>query len=173
MPRCVMLWAALLFVACCTTTARPALAKPTLKGPLPGVLQFDADTGFATLEGQGHLTLMGKVAVYGEFQFVPGDEFGSLEGAGVAVLAAANGDVLVASVKWLIDAEGNGELEFRWPGEITLTDGTTVESTRRFVELPFGGLKATSSLFSDFTGDLSGVRIEMTGEIVDPDPIDF
>jgi hypothetical protein len=49
------------------------MAAPTLKGPLPGEFQLDPDTGLATLRGAGRLTLMGKVAVYGEFRFVPGE----------------------------------------------------------------------------------------------------
>lgn len=144
---------------------------PTLKGPIEGGLQLDPATGLATFQGSGHLTLMGEVAVHAEFLFGPGDLPGSLAGTGVAVFTAANGHVLVANVLWSIDPDGQGRLEFRWPDEITLGDGTTVKSTGRFVELPFGGLRATSSE----TGLLDGgkrILLELTGEIVDPDPLD-
>jgi hypothetical protein len=150
--------------------ACPAFARPTLKGPLTGVLQFDPDTGSAVFEGSGHLTLMGRVAVYGEFIFVPGEEPNSADGVGVAAFLGANGDVLVANVLWTIDADGNGDLEFRWPGEIAFSDGTTIESTGRFVELPFAGLRGTST--SDGFGEGRLTRITMTGEIIDPDPLD-
>lgn len=158
-----------------TAVSPSAMATPTLKGPLPGEFQFDPDTGLATFQGTGHLTLMGKVAVYGEFLFVPGEDEGSLEGLGVMAIVGANGDVLVANVKWLLDADGIGDLEFRWPGEITFSDGTTVKSTGRFVELPFKGLRATSTLEKDVDwgdGVIAKTQITMTGQIVDPDPLD-
>jgi len=86
-------------------------------------------------------------------------------------IEAANGDVLVSNVSWEFDAERNGSLEFRWPGKIVFADGTTVESTGRFVELPFGGLRGTSTFVVN--PDMDYVIVKMTGEIVDPDPIDF
>jgi hypothetical protein len=156
-------------------TAGQRPTGPTLKGPLPGVLQFDPGNGLATFEGSGHLTLTGKVAVYDEFLFAPGDPPGSLTGTGVMTFVAANGDVLVSNVPWHIDPEGEGKLEFRWPGEVALRDGTTVGSTGRFVELAFKGLRATSTLERDVDwgdGFLSGDQITMTGQIVDPDPLD-
>jgi hypothetical protein len=151
-------------------TATSTLANPTLKGSLPGVLDIDPNTGFATFDGGGHLTLMGKVTVYGEFDFVEGEEPDTLEGVGIAEIVAANGDVLVADVVWDIDADGNGDLEFRWPGEVTFSDGTTVESTGRFVELPFAGLRGTSTTTEFQNRTVTGIT--MTGEIVDPDPLD-
>jgi polyvinyl alcohol dehydrogenase (cytochrome) len=159
----------------------PAAAKrsdgPTLKGPMPGNLQFDPTTGQGTFEGGGRLTLMGKVDVHAEFLFAPGDVPGSLVGTGVAAFTAANGDVLVANVLWFIDPSGEGRLEFRWPDEITFRDGSTARSTGRFAELPFAGLRGTSTadrLTVDW-GDGSAVefKITMTGEIIDPDPIDL
>jgi hypothetical protein len=150
---------------------------PVLKGDLPGDLTFDED-GFATFAGIGHLTLMGRVVVYGEIQFSFDEDTGGVLGIGVMAIEAASGEFLVSNVSWEIDADGNGDLEFRWPGEIVFADGTTVASSGRFVELPFGGLKGTSSLDADVDwGDGYMNRritssILMTGEIVDPDPLD-
>lgn len=159
-------FAALAIVA---LAAQAALAGPTLKGPLDGQLTFDpGGSGAAVLIAEGHLTLMGKVIVYGEFVFEPrdGGEPGDLDGIGVAFIVAANGDILVANVVAAIDADGSGRMEWRWPGAITLGDGTVIESTGRFVELPFAGLKLI--LITEF----QNVKMRMTGEIVDPDPID-
>jgi hypothetical protein len=151
-----------------------AAAQPTLKGPLEGFLIRDpAGSGAAVFVGNGRLTLMGLVDVYGEFDFEPSDDDAEL-GLGVMVFQAANRDRLVANVRWEIDADGNGQLEFRWPGEITLASGQTVRSTGRFVELPFGGLRGTSTLTSPSVVNpyMDYARIRMTGEIVDPDPLD-
>jgi len=148
-------------------------AGPTLKGPLRGTLETVDDSWHAgVLMAEGHLTQMGKVAVYGEFLFEDGPEPGSYDGRGVVVFVAANGDLLVSNVAWEIDSQGHGDLEFRWPGQIELWDGTTVESTGRFVELPFAGLRATSTT-EMFINRTVTPLIDMTGEIVDPDPIDF
>jgi hypothetical protein len=148
-----------------------------LKGDLPGDLTFDED-GFAAFEGIGNLTLMGRVAVYGEFQFVFNDDSEGIKGIGVMAIGAANGDVLVSKVSWNIGADGQGDLEFRWPGEIVFSDGTLVMSTGNFIELPFAGLKGTSTLSTQvdwgdgFINRSVTSPISMTGEIVDPDPLD-
>ena len=172
MERHSLIISAVATLTLCFAAANHSHANPTLKGPLPGVLDIDPATGFATFEGSGRLTLMGKVTVYAEFVFVEGETPDSLEGAGIAEITAANGDVLVSNVVWNIDADGSGALEFRWPGEITFSDGTTANSTGRFVELPFAGLRGVSNV-SVFGPGANGVRIDvrMTGEIIDPDPI--
>jgi hypothetical protein len=90
----------LIAVAVLLTLLLPAVtatAKPTLKGPLQATqdVEIDAD-GFAVLRANGHLTLMGRVSLYGEFVFTP-NAAGGLDGAGVAAIIAANGDVLVAN----------------------------------------------------------------------------
>lgn len=150
---------------------------PVLKGDLPGDLTFDED-GFATFEGIGNLTLMGRVAAYGEFQLVFNDDSGGIEGIGVMAIEAANGDVLASKVSWNIGADGHGDLEFRWPGGIVFSDGTLVMSTGNFIELPFAGLKGTSTLTAPvdwgdgFINRSVTSPILMTGEIVDPDPLD-
>ncbi|HMP03202.1 MAG TPA: hypothetical protein PKD86_05585 [Gemmatales bacterium] len=148
--------------------ANQAHGQPTLKGPIDGLLVSDPATpGFMSFFGSGHLTLMGAVAVRAEFQFVPGNVPGTLQGVGIAAIVAANGDVLVSNVRWVIDPSGQGKLEFRWPGVITFQDGTVVASTGRFTSLPFGGLRGTSTLLGS-----GKTRLTMTGEIVDPDPLD-
>lgn len=146
----------------------------TLKGPLRGRLTFDKDdSGFATYLGVGRLNLMGRVVAYGEFQFDPGEEEGTQLATGVTAFLSEDGEFLVASVKWFIDADGNGDLEFRWPGEVTFRNGLTVASTGPFVELPFGGLRGvTTELPNVLPPTELFIHVRMTGEIVDPDPLD-
>lgn len=142
--------------------AERAVADPTLKGPLAGELRFDPDEpGFAVLTAKGHLTLMGRVEVYGEFLFAPGSEPGFVEGAGVAVIVAANGDLVVSDVLWLVDPDGRGELEFRWPDQITLSDDGVVHSTGRLRELPFAGIRGTSpnARNGDITICMTGAQV--------------
>jgi hypothetical protein len=94
-------------------------------GPLPFVLNGEAS----------HL---GNFTSYGEIEFVPGEEPGSLVGEGVAAFRAANGDLLVAVVTWEI-AAGTGDfrtscIHFSWRDSVTFSDGTTVFNTGRFVD---------------------------------------
>jgi hypothetical protein len=143
---------------------------PALTGPIRCALRFDPETGQATLHGLGLLNLMGLVQVRGELQFIPGAEPGSLDGVGVMAFRTLDGELLVSNVVWYIDADGNGDLEFRWPKEITFRDGTTVASTGPFVDLPFGGLRGIS-IGSPALLDVN-LQVRMTGEIIDPDPLD-
>jgi hypothetical protein len=95
------------------------------EGPTPFVL---SGTG-------SHL---GQYEAYGEIEFGPGDEPGSLIGQGVAVFEAASGDLLVGVVTWNVDA-GDGEfrtshIHFAWRDFIAFEDGTIVVNTGRFVD---------------------------------------
>jgi hypothetical protein len=95
----------------------------------PGPLPF-------TLSGEA--SHLGKFTSYGEVAFVPGEEPGTMVGEGVAVFRAANGDLLVGAVAWEV-AAGSGDfrtsrVHFSWRDAVTLSDGTVVASTGRFVD---------------------------------------
>jgi hypothetical protein len=55
---------------------------------------------------------------------------------------------------------------------VTFSDGVIARSTGRFRSLPFAGLRATSTTTSFVNRSITNPLITMTGEIVDPDPLD-
>src|SRR5262245_61387231 len=101
------------------------------EGPLPFVLSGEAP----------HL---GKFTAAGEVEFAPGQEPGSLVGAGVAVFTAADGDQLVGVVSWNIDPAAHDSaatsITFHWRDSVTFSDGSVVNSTGRFVDKKPPGL---------------------------------
>ena len=84
----------------------------------------------------GTASHLGKFTAYGEVEFVPGEEEGSLEGDGVVVFTAANGDLLVGVVSWDVDASGaeprTSHIHFSWRDSVEFSDGSIVFSTGRF-----------------------------------------
>src|SRR5262249_10227368 len=69
---------------------------------------IDATAGGVTsFTLSGTASHLGQFTAYGEVEFVPGEELGSLEGMGVVVFEAANGDLLVGNVAWQVDAGGD------------------------------------------------------------------
>jgi hypothetical protein len=101
-----------------------------------GAIDFSTE-GTSVFDLQGSASHLGKFSAYGEVEFQPGAEAGSLLGDGVAVFKAANGDLLVGITTWDLDAEMNGEqtahIHFSWRDSVQLSDGRTVASTGRFV----------------------------------------
>jgi hypothetical protein len=97
---------------------------------------FHASTdGPSTFVLAGTAPHFGKFASYGEIAFRPGE----LEGVGVAVLEAANGDLIVGVVSCHLDASGVGQIHFSWRDSVEFSDGTVVSNTGRFVRhLPPG-----------------------------------
>lgn len=89
-----------------------------------------------TLEGQA--SHLGNFTSVGEVVFSPGREADTQIGVGVAVFRAANGDLLVGHMVWSISAAVQGErtaaIQFRWSDSITLSNGTVVTNTGRFVD---------------------------------------
>ena len=129
--------------------AAPAFGKPAEKPPKTNpaivlnkwsgqILGIDPEQGLS--EGDYPFTLdgtashLGKFTARGEITFV--DDGAGLAGDGVAVFTAANGDQLVGSVSWDIDApDGNGnsgsEISFHWLDSVVI-GGKTFQSTGRF-----------------------------------------
>src|SRR5262245_34325793 len=102
---------------CLTTPTWPKvtlLVLLTLVGTLPGAAigkapvkmkDFEGQIDFSTEETspftiEGTASHLGRFTCFGEVDFVPGTEEGSLIGDGVAVFVAANGDLLVGAVTW-------------------------------------------------------------------------
>jgi hypothetical protein len=101
-----------------------------------GVIQFsDATRQQATFTLGGTEKNIGRFTSYGELDFVPGAEQGTLDGTGVVVLTAANGDMLVGVATAQLDANAStGDFHFSWRDSVTLRDGTTVSNTGRFAK---------------------------------------
>jgi|SRR5438067_2110397 len=80
----------------------------------------------------GTATHVGRFAARGEIEFHPGATDGTLDGVGVAVLAAADGHLIVGVVSCHLDADGAGEVRFSWRDAVEFSDGTVVGNTGRF-----------------------------------------
>jgi hypothetical protein len=92
------------------------------------------DHGLVELRMAGEAGGLGDCVCYGQFNTVPGGEPGVLEGTGVVAFTAANGDVLVGVIDTTVYMlEKLISFEIHWRDEVTFSDGTTVESTGRFV----------------------------------------
>jgi hypothetical protein len=116
------------------------------------LLGFSAGSAFAQsavkLKGEGTIHLstsgpspfvlsgtashLGQCTCNGEINLVPGQNQGSLDGVGVAVFQAANGDLLVGVVTYHTEADGGGQIAFSWRDSVEFSDGRTVFSTGRF-----------------------------------------
>ncbi len=98
-------------------------------------LSADAPLPFAL---EGIASHLGKFTAYGEVEFLPGEEEGSLVGVGPVVFEAANGDLLVGVVTWELDPAaddaGTAHLHFAWRDSVEFSDGTVVSNTGRFVD---------------------------------------
>lgn len=92
--------------------------------------------GYAVLRMEGTAPELGNCTCYGEVDFVPGEEEGALDGLGVVAFTAADGDVLVGviAVQDLDIVHQQAGFEIHWRDAVTFRDGTTVESTGRFVD---------------------------------------
>jgi hypothetical protein len=96
-------------------------------------LTFRQD-GFAVLRLTGTSEELGNCTGYGELVFVPGEDEDTLDGMGVVAFTAANGDILVGVIAAQLDiiAQTLG-FDIHWRDAVTFSDGTTVESSGRFL----------------------------------------
>lgn len=126
--------------------AERAFADPVVDIRGEGTLTLAAG-GPATFEFQGNASHLGKFTAYGEINLTPGPDEGSMEGEGVAVFQASNGDLLVGVVTWQVDDDGAGQMAFSWRDSVQFTDGSMVSTTGRFVEKrPAGAVSKTTSI---------------------------
>src|SRR5262245_22862735 len=119
------------------TTPNPVRAESPIKlNNFIGEIDLTAG-GVTPFTLTGTASHLGRFTAYGEVVFVPGEEPGSLEGQGVVVFEAANGDLLVGNVSWQV-AAGNefrdSRIYFAWRDSVQFSDETVVSSTGGFVE---------------------------------------
>ncbi len=129
--------AVLSFVAAWTAPAAFADKSPVKITKLQGAVDLSGEAPFPFVL-DGIASHLGKFTAYGEVEFVPGEEEGSLIGEGVVVFEAANGDLLVGVVTWEIDPAVDGvatsHIHFSWRDSVEFSDGTIVSNTGRFVD---------------------------------------
>jgi hypothetical protein len=128
--------ALVLVAAFCLRSVVPALAESPVKlQKWGGTIDFTTN-GVSPFTLAGTASHLGNFTAYGEVEFVPGEKQGSLDGEGIVVFEAANGDLLVGVVTWDVSASSNNRrtsaLHFSWRDSVTFSDGTTVDSTGRF-----------------------------------------
>jgi hypothetical protein len=134
--RCVMISTAnkvatvvvLMFLGVCAVPA-PAWAEGKPRGEAEILLAPEGPSPFMLSGTAPHF---GRFACYGEIEFQPGVAEGSLDGVGVAVLAAADGDLIVGVVSCQLDVNGVGQIHFSWRDSVEFSDGTVVSNTGRF-----------------------------------------
>jgi hypothetical protein len=116
--------------------------KPVELKDWDGLIDFTTE-GISPFVLCGTATHLGRFTGYGEVEFLPGAQEGSLLGDGVVVLTAANGDLLVGVVTWEADAEEDGlrtsHIHFSWRDsvspsaikEVTIMAGESQKSTSK------------------------------------------
>src|SRR5262245_15471420 len=119
------------------TSPRIVLSKSPVKlQNWKGTIDFSTDD-MSTFTLAGTASHLGRFRAYGEIAFLPGEEEGSLNGDGVVVFEAANGDLLVGLVMWAAEAENDGlrtsHIHFSWRNSVQFSDGTVVANTGHFV----------------------------------------
>jgi hypothetical protein len=111
-----------------------------------GTVTFSV-VGPSSFEFHGNASHLGKFTAYGEIHLTPGPDEGSIEGEGIAVFEASNGDLLVGMVNWQVDASGDGQMGFSWRDSVQFSDGTVVSTSGRFVDKrPAGAVSKTTSI---------------------------
>ncbi len=93
---------------------------------------IDASTRPSSFQLEGTATHLGRFKALGEIEFIEGNEEGTLDGQGIVVFEAANGDLLVGTTAWEVDSDSVGAIHFSWRDSVEFSDGTVFESTGRF-----------------------------------------
>ena len=129
--------ALLMLLTLFATSPKPAYAKSPVK--MKKFLgEIDLTTGGVTpFTLSGTASHLGQFSAYGEVEFFPGAEPGSLVGTGVVVFEAANGDLLVGNVAWDVAAGDDfrtSRIHFSWRDFVEFGDGTVIFNTGRFVD---------------------------------------
>ena len=147
---------AIVAIALLTVAALPPMASADQ--PLGTLKVKSADLtlgedGFATLHMTGTAEQLGNCSCYGELDFIPGAEQDTLDGMGVVVFTAANGDRLVGVIAMHLDElDDTFSAEMHWRDSVTLGDGTTVASSGRFVKHRPPGLLVVIAIIAILIG---------------------
>src|SRR5437762_311036 len=108
-----------------------AIAESAIK--LKGEGAIDISTpGIHSFVLTGTASHLGQYTCHGEIVLQPGAR-GSLDGQGIAVFEAANGDLLVGMVTYHTGADGSGTMKFSWRDSVTFSNETVITDTGRFV----------------------------------------
>src|ERR1051325_8603958 len=94
-----------------STHAAFAQSEVKLKGE--GTIHVSTE-GPSLVALSGTASHLGQFNCRGELDLQPGMREGAMDGVGVAVFEAANGDLLVGVVTLQTDAEGKGQIRFSW-----------------------------------------------------------
>jgi hypothetical protein len=119
-----------------TTPKRLYAEAPVKMKHFIGEIDITAE-GVTPFTLSGTASHLGRFTAYGEVEFLPGEDPGSLVGMGVVVFEAANGDLLVGEVAWEVAAGGDfraSRIHFSWRDSVQFDDGTVVFNTGRFVD---------------------------------------
>jgi hypothetical protein len=126
----------MLFVGLLLTFATGVVQRVSADNPkASGALEFaNPNSGEAIFMFGGTERHIGRYLSYGEIDFVNGTG-DTLEGTGVVVLTARNGDLLVGAVTAQLDLNnGLVDFHFSWRDSITLRNSTVVSNTGRFLK---------------------------------------
>lgn len=148
---------ALVLLATLATTGM-ASADPVVKLTGKGTLKLSTG-GLSNFFLQGNASHLGKYICYGEVEFMSESEDGTLVGEGVAVIQAANGDLIVGIVTWKVDADGNGQIAFSWRDSVKFSDQIIVFSTGRFIKSRPAGAVSRMKTISDGTSNIIAILI--------------
>ena len=114
-------------------TAIPARAvSPVKLQNWEGRIDY-APNDVTTFTLEGTASHLGNFTAHGEIILEPGEEDDSFVGEGVVVFETANGDLLVGVTTWDVGGDELGGMHFSWRDSVTLSDGTVVSSTGRFL----------------------------------------
>jgi len=138
--------------------AESTSAAPVVKLSGEGSIELQTD-GPSPFILQGNASHFGKYTCYGEVEFSPGPQAGSLVGEGPAVIRAANGDLIVGIVTWQVDANGNGQTAFHWSDSVQFSDGAVVSSTGRFTTSRPAGAISKLKTITDGTSNIIAILI--------------
>ena len=142
---CPRVLAALIVVSVVTCHATPVQAdKSAVKmTKLDGIVDLSV-VGPSSYSLIGIASHLGNYQAYGEVEFGPGDEEGSMIGTGPVVFLAANGDRLVGVATWTVDPSEDGfsvaHVHFGWRDSVEFCDGTVLSNTGHFVKARPPGL---------------------------------
>jgi len=126
--------AMIVLLAFCARVSNPAMAiSPVELKKWGGTIDFSAD-GPSPFALSGIASHLGQFTAYGEVEFVPGVDEGSLDGEGVVVFESANGDLLVGVVDMQAGGDAMGSMHFSWRDSVEFSDGTVVSSTGHFAD---------------------------------------
>ncbi|MFS8085613.1 MAG: hypothetical protein ACMG6H_08285, partial [Acidobacteriota bacterium] len=138
--------------------AGSVFAEPIVKLDGKGTIALST-SGPSSFELMGTASHLGKYTCYGEVDFGFPDENGMIEGDGIAVIRAANGDLIVGLVTWEIDEDGTGQIAFSWRDYVEFSDGTVVSSTGRFIKSRPAGAVSRFKTISDGTSNIIAILI--------------